>query len=63
MANNIIKPRNKDGSDSQEYKQLKKDTESCFVMSNQMRLNRLLAAKNRTALEAIEKLKENTWLK
>ena len=51
MANNIIKLRNKDGSDSQEYKQLKKDTESCFVMAEQVRLNNFMAAKTRTALE------------
>ena len=51
MANNIIKLRNKDGSDSQEYKQLKKDTESYFVMAEPVSLNKFIAAKTRIALE------------
>lgn len=51
MANNIIKLRNKDGSDSQESEELKKDMDEFFSLAEEIRLDSLRTAKTRIALE------------
>ena len=53
MANNIVKLRNKDGSDSQESEELKKDMDEFFSLAEEIRLDSLRTAKTRIALETM----------